>query len=1648
NITMASSSASHQSFTDCTHCKSLCLGPTILPCGHIICRKCLRQILEGLDPTCPSCGHGVPRDPGQTVSEVVDQLSKDLILEELVNEQLAQKGDFRCIACPSRIAEKVCLDCGDAFCDSCSWSHCDSKRPDVHVLQDLPMNFDTSQTTTPANSRPGSLNPRKAARDLKETLKTETGLLKAKVSQVKKAVRTVSDVIADLQEVKDGLHQKEELLTTYTIGLSSVPDARAIFPRLERVRADCAPPPSTALKELKRRAKTLAADQYIGGSDQTWPSIILTGQSRFEAARRTSEWSVLSHATAQMDFSSEESDATDSDEFFAPDVAELSEVPFPQHHVEVVIRKERTPSEGESSSAVPGEAKPKRMTKTERLVAIPHSTTINMPDVGLVGVQEILDTAIQHAVENVLIAKIDWGNNSGSFQLSDKETKRWSGHLNPEAKQDGPQQEENSQTESPATDNKETTEGDAQLLNGEHADAPMEQEEDRENVEREDAQQEKDTDRHEDEKEDTHPDGNVQEELQANKQADITAPQTDTTTSQTDTTTSQTDTTTPQTDTTTPQIDTTAPQINGGLDSQENQQEDDGVDQQDIARAIEQALDADGDRNEDRETETAREETNGEQDMDDDVEIDQDMYRVQIRLKEAAEVKANEKPGFEDQAEGQETDQEQKREGEEEINQEKTHEEEQTAQEHAKTGEEDHEKAQEQEQEPREDPGKEQSEREHQMETDEAAEREHEKGEQQEQKEGTEQETQQDVEVHEEKDKEERQETQKVLDKELTKEPPHKPENTINFIVRPEKKKPKLVGEVVKQMGEGVLPRVVERLFEEFHVRLLGVDCGLNFLMETPVAQWAAVLERQEEVQQILGELFPSNTVDSWAEVKQCSPTYGGWHTRIGQPLPVQMLPRNGPVEERKGGVISGHQLSDGEPSLTEDIGPVAESTPRRTHREAETVGETNTQQEEATEGRKETHSAHETINRYDIPDSAPDLKNDSSPREDVTPEQGKGDVYAEEQTSQSEQVSEVQQEGLQEGATNMPAVQQESIPKEFTKQHEEIRAAEDTAKDKETSPRHETTLEEAHAEGESLSTEKAGLQQKTTLPEETSAENVSSLRSQEDMNHQAEPSPNEDTSQSKGISPSEGVNENADKGTEVETTSTGETGPRDKVTLTEEGGSKEESGLAEETGPEDETTPEESPKEETRTTEETGPKEEITTTEEATPTAGEVSINTTNQHEESTPFTAEKTAPHEDVYPESDTDSEDGATPTEYTFVDDHDGPGRETGFDRHLTPWGRHSQVPLKEDASHTVKTIFHRQIIPDEESTQVESTTTREEAVRGEGTISTVNGPRESSTEIETGVTIISPKADMDAEDTSHNESSSKDSEATAESKQKEPTSQEQAGPTENVNGLNTSTEEETTSEQIRPSETGPGDTVPDRKLGNGQPRWNSSKDKGSKELFPKETISREAKPDMTAEVDRNPNETSENETKPKDHPKNKIQPKEARPQEINRQELSRNQFSPNGRNPGEMSPKMMSRREAVQAQNSPKILPWSRERNTPREINVRGVNHPRKERLSGHFSRQNRERVLFNPMTATPKRTFLTRPDGDKDSHKDGPGIMAVVTSKDCRYVMTDFRNKTVKISDPSNPAKFYSVKLDAKPLTLATLNNDTVAVTTL
>ncbi|XP_076438481.1 uncharacterized protein LOC143277512 [Babylonia areolata] len=152
------SKGSVTSVTDCPRCRSLCLGPVLLRCGHILCRMCLRDERQqaGPEAVCKMCDlHlDLPRD--QPFSQIVDQLGTDPVMEQLVHQALAANTDIHCLNCNNNPVARVCVDCHDFYCDTCSKNHQRGRATKDHRLSVLPQSLLNAPSAAHDTPRPRS----------------------------------------------------------------------------------------------------------------------------------------------------------------------------------------------------------------------------------------------------------------------------------------------------------------------------------------------------------------------------------------------------------------------------------------------------------------------------------------------------------------------------------------------------------------------------------------------------------------------------------------------------------------------------------------------------------------------------------------------------------------------------------------------------------------------------------------------------------------------------------------------------------------------------------------------------------------------------------------------------------------------------------------------------------------------------------------------------------------------------------------------------------------------------------------------------------------------------------------------------------------------------------------------------------------------------------------------------------------------------------------------------------------------------------------------------------------------------------------------------------------------------------------------------
>ncbi|XP_070174743.1 uncharacterized protein [Littorina saxatilis] len=226
-------------FTDCPHCGSLCLGPAILPCGHVTCKRCLGHLLQN-KKRCPVCKTSLPVQSEDTVSQLAQRFSSELVLHDLVNERLHDLGQQSCEVCQNRNATMICQDCGEMYCDGCASAHRKMRATKEHVQQTLPH---TLYNAPPANRPPTGTRrkqhppssstvsgdsitnlPRAPTTRTKldrQWIEQQVQLFKKAICDVKKVARAAQNFMTLAQELSEDAKGKEEILNIYTNRLES-----------------------------------------------------------------------------------------------------------------------------------------------------------------------------------------------------------------------------------------------------------------------------------------------------------------------------------------------------------------------------------------------------------------------------------------------------------------------------------------------------------------------------------------------------------------------------------------------------------------------------------------------------------------------------------------------------------------------------------------------------------------------------------------------------------------------------------------------------------------------------------------------------------------------------------------------------------------------------------------------------------------------------------------------------------------------------------------------------------------------------------------------------------------------------------------------------------------------------------------------------------------------------------------------------------------------------------------------------------------------------------------------------------------------------------------------------------------------------------
>ena len=158
--TMAAA-ASPVSDTECSICHEPFTEPKLIPCGHLLCQKCVVSWLKSQhDAQCPLCRAPIvdPQQQGScSVEEIVDSFPTDIVMKaEVELEELVSK-DHTCECCLKETASSKCLTCCDLFCSSCVVFHKRLRATRSHNVEDissLTVEKLVASQTTPCSTHP------------------------------------------------------------------------------------------------------------------------------------------------------------------------------------------------------------------------------------------------------------------------------------------------------------------------------------------------------------------------------------------------------------------------------------------------------------------------------------------------------------------------------------------------------------------------------------------------------------------------------------------------------------------------------------------------------------------------------------------------------------------------------------------------------------------------------------------------------------------------------------------------------------------------------------------------------------------------------------------------------------------------------------------------------------------------------------------------------------------------------------------------------------------------------------------------------------------------------------------------------------------------------------------------------------------------------------------------------------------------------------------------------------------------------------------------------------------------------------------------------------------------------------------------------
>ncbi|XP_076434710.1 E3 ubiquitin-protein ligase TRIM56-like isoform X2 [Babylonia areolata] len=128
---------------ECPVCHDDFQDPKILPCTHLVCRKCIVSWVskEGSQGGCPLCRAAILSSTPASDAElaaVVDALPTDLAIASVVENQKVLNSPHVCAVCDGKVAASAyCLQCNIKLCKPCAKGHTKIPYLQSHVVEDL-----------------------------------------------------------------------------------------------------------------------------------------------------------------------------------------------------------------------------------------------------------------------------------------------------------------------------------------------------------------------------------------------------------------------------------------------------------------------------------------------------------------------------------------------------------------------------------------------------------------------------------------------------------------------------------------------------------------------------------------------------------------------------------------------------------------------------------------------------------------------------------------------------------------------------------------------------------------------------------------------------------------------------------------------------------------------------------------------------------------------------------------------------------------------------------------------------------------------------------------------------------------------------------------------------------------------------------------------------------------------------------------------------------------------------------------------------------------------------------------------------------------------------------------------------------------------